>query len=69
MSGDLQRELGKLQSDVEHLQGQVDSMQKDIRAIRDAALSVRGGWKTIVLVGSVGAAISAFVLKVLPFVK
>ncbi|MCT4654222.1 MAG: hypothetical protein N4A65_00270 [Cohaesibacter sp.] len=67
MSNNIERDIGKLQADVEHLQEQITSMQRDIRAMRDAALSVKGGWKMIITIGSIGAALSALLFKFLPF--
>ncbi len=71
----LSKEVNDLKVQVVKLETRFDSMEKylsatarDVRAIRDAALSVKGGWKMMVLLMSVAAAIGALAAKIAPFV-
>ena len=61
-----EKELGRLEARMDAMEADMTDIKKDVRQIRDAALSVKGGWKTIVIFASVSAAVGALGAKVFP---
>lgn len=65
----LDRDVGALEARMRSVEQEIHAMRSDVREIRDALVSVRGGWKTLTLVigfsASMGAAI-AKLLNILP---
>ncbi|MDQ0475467.1 hypothetical protein [Labrys wisconsinensis] len=53
----------KLKDTVEDL----DEIKADVRAIRDAVVGARGGWKLLVAVGGLATALGAAVGSLLPW--
>lgn len=51
---------------VEHLERSVTEMRDDIKGLLALANQTKGGWKVIVLVGSVSGAVGALLAKVVP---
>jgi len=61
-----EKELGHLGGRMDAVEKDLDEIKTDVRQIRDAVLSVKGGWKTIVLIASVSAAVGALGAKIVP---
>lgn len=74
-STQLHRDLGRLEGKFDGLDEKVESQGEDIAAMKrmlsriDSTLSeARGGWKTLVVVGTISAAITGGLMKVLAVV-
>lgn len=63
----IERELGKLNAKVERLEREVGGIQGDLRAIRDAVVSARGGWKVLLALVSAAGVLGAAISRMLPF--
>jgi hypothetical protein len=61
----IERELGHLQARMETVEGELHAIRDDMREIRDALVSARGGWRllaiSIGLATSTGAAFDHYV--------
>lgn len=68
----IERELGNLQARMEAVEHELQAVRGDIREIRDAVTSARGGWRllivTIGLAATLGAAFEHG-LRVLSIIK
>jgi len=69
---DLHRDLGRLEGKVGGLEDQIEAqnerlgeMQRKVDVVHDAIVSAKGGWKTLVIVGGIGAAIGTLATKVI----
>jgi hypothetical protein len=65
----IEREVGALQARMEKVEAQVDAMSADVREIRDALVTARGGWKTLTLVIGLSVSLGAMIGKLLPFLN
>ena len=65
MSADAEiiRDLGSLEARVTRLEQDVQEIKADVRVIRDAIVTAKGGWKTLILVGTAVAGITTLVVK------
>jgi hypothetical protein len=61
------REFGRLEAEVKALTKSVEAMSTDLKAVRSALDAAGGGWRVLVAVGALSGAISAAVVKILPF--
>jgi hypothetical protein len=62
----MEREIGALQARMENVENEVQFIRDDVREIRDALVTARGGWKTISFVGAVCLSIGAILAKSWP---
>ena len=62
-----ERELGGLAARMDKVETDLAEMKSDLREIRDTVISVKGGWRTIVIMCSVSAAVGALAAKLAPF--
>lgn len=74
MSTEMHRDLGRHDAQIEALQAQVDRLHADmtnvlteLRTINATLSEAKGGWKTLLMVGGVASAMTAFAMKVLGF--
>lgn len=58
-----EREIGRVQARMNAFEKDLDEIKADVRQIRDVVISVKGGWRTILLMASVSAAIGALGAK------
>lgn len=65
----LNRDLGRLEGRVEKLDEDVDDVKRMVREMHETITEAKGGWKTLVAVGTIASGITAFFLKVLGFFK
>lgn len=61
------RDFGRLEAEVAALKKTVDQMAADMRAIRTTLDAAGGGWRVLVAVGAASGAITALLVKLLPF--
>lgn len=60
-----EQQIGALQADMNNVKEDVEEIRKDVREMRDILLKAQGGWKTMVVLGTISAAIGAMVGKVI----
>ena len=63
----IEREVGALEARMETVEQEVQAMRKDVREIRDALVTARGGWRTLVVVIGLSTTLGAAIAKILPF--
>ena len=62
------RDFGRLEAEVATLTKTVESMAADLKAVRSAMDAAGGGWRVLVSVGAASGAVTALLIKVLPFI-
>lgn len=62
----LERDVGALQARMETVEQEIHGMRLDVREIRDALVTARGGWKTLTLVIGISVSIGAALAKLVP---
>lgn len=65
----IERDVGALEARMEAVEQEIHAMRGDVREIRDALVTARGGWKTLVIVIGLSASLGALLAKVLPAVS
>lgn len=64
--------VAKMEVEVERIQADLLELKNDVKAMRATLDRAEGGWKTIMIIGGISAAIGSFVTKVItlwPFGK
>ena len=46
----IERDVGALEARMQTVEQEIHAMRQDVREIRDALVTARGGWKTLTLV-------------------
>lgn len=64
-----ERELGEMTAKIHHLETTVNEMSKDLREIRDTLLQAKGGWRTVMMVAGISAAIGGVMVKIVPLLS
>lgn len=62
----LERDVGALEARMEMVEREVLAMRRDVREIRDALVTARGGWRTLTLVIGFSISFGAFLARVFP---
>jgi hypothetical protein len=62
----LDRDVGALEARMRVVEQEIHAMRDDVREIRDALVSARGGWKTLTLVIGVSVSVGALLSRLLP---
>lgn len=62
----LDRDVGALEARMRVVEQEIHAMRNDVREIRDALVSARGGWKTLTLVIGVSVSVGALLSRLLP---
>lgn len=62
----LERDVGALEARMETVEQEVLAMRRDVREIRDALVTARGGWRTLTLVIGFSISFGAFLARVFP---
>ena len=57
--------VAKMEVQVERLESDVTEIKSDVRAIRATLDKVDGGWRMLLVVGSISAALGSFITKAL----
>jgi hypothetical protein len=61
----VEREIGALQARMETVEAEVHAMGGDVREIRDALVTARGGWKMLTVVIGLSVSLGVTLSKVL----
>lgn len=56
---DMERDVGRLEARMENLETELQAIRADVREIRDALVSVKGGWMVLASALSLAAAAGA----------
>jgi chromosome condensin MukBEF ATPase and DNA-binding subunit MukB len=62
----LERDVGALEARMQTVEQEIHAMRLDVREIRDALVTARGGWKTLTLVIGFSVSLGAVIAKLLP---
>lgn len=65
MSEKIEVSVGKMEVQVERLEQDMSEMKNDIKAIRATLDKASGGWRMLMIVGGMSAAIGSFITKVI----
>ncbi|SKC49150.1 hypothetical protein [Pseudoxanthomonas indica] len=65
----LNRDLGRLEGKVEKLDDDVDDLKRMVAEIHQTISEARGGWKTLVVVGTVSSALTTAAIKAIAWLK
>jgi chromosome condensin MukBEF ATPase and DNA-binding subunit MukB len=63
---DVEREVGRLEARMETVERELQGIRADVREIRDALVSARGGWLILTAALSIAAAAGALASTYLP---
>jgi hypothetical protein len=61
MEHEIYRDLGAHDVDIQNLKTQVSSISRDVAEIKDMLNQARGGWKVMMAIGGLAAALSSAV--------
>jgi len=64
----LERDVGALEARMKTVEHEIHAMRDDVREIRDALVTARGGWKTLTLVIGCSTSLGAMLSRALPFI-
>jgi chromosome condensin MukBEF ATPase and DNA-binding subunit MukB len=64
----IERELGNLEARMQTVETELQAMRIDVREIRDALVSVKGGWRTLTIVIGLATTAGALLGKYLPMI-
>jgi chromosome condensin MukBEF ATPase and DNA-binding subunit MukB len=62
----IERDVGVLEARMQMVEQEIHAMRQDLREIRDALVTARGGWKTLTLVIGLSISLGAALSRVLP---
>lgn len=62
----LERDVGGLEARMRLMEQEIHAIREDVREIRDALVSARGGWKTLTLVIGMSVSAGALLSRLLP---
>lgn len=62
----MEREIGALQARMETVEQELQAIRSDVREIRDALVTARGGWTTLTLMVGVSVSAGTMIGKFLP---
>jgi chromosome condensin MukBEF ATPase and DNA-binding subunit MukB len=63
---DMEREVGRLEARMETVETELHAIRADVREIRDALVSAKGGWLILTAALSMAAAAGAMATNYLP---
>lgn len=63
----VEREIGALDARMEGVETALASIARDVRAMRDDMLKLKGGWLTLTVASVIAGSISAFIVKMAPY--
>ena len=59
----IERDVGALEARMQTVEHEIHAMRQDVREIRDALVTARGGWKTLTLVIGFSATFGALLSR------
>jgi hypothetical protein len=61
-----EREFGRLEARLDAVEDDLRGLVRDVREIRDALATVRGGWRLLALIVGASASLGALAAKLMP---
>lgn len=65
----LNRDLGRMEGKVDRMEGDLDDVRRMVADMHKTISEARGGWKTLIAVGSLSAAVTTAFLKGVAWLK
>ncbi len=62
----LERDMGSLEARMQTVEQELHAIRSDVREIRDALVSMKGGWRTLLMVISMATTVGAILGRYLP---
>lgn len=62
----IDRDVGALEARMQIMEQEIHAMREDVREIRDALVTARGGWRTLTLVIGFSASFGAMLPRLMP---
>lgn len=62
----IEREVGSLEARMQTVETELQGIRSDVREIRDALVTMRGGWRTLVLLLGLASTLGALVGRYVP---
>jgi len=62
----IERDVGALEARMQTVEHEIHAMRQDVREIRDALVTARGGWKTLTLVIGFSVSFGALLSRLFP---
>ena len=66
MDMSIDRDVGALEARMEMVEGEIHAIRQDVREIRDALVTARGGWRMLTLVIGASLSVGTLIGKLLP---
>lgn len=63
----IERDVGALEARMRVVEMEIQAMREDVREIRDALVTARGGWKMLTLVIGASVSLGAVISHAVPF--
>jgi chromosome condensin MukBEF ATPase and DNA-binding subunit MukB len=64
----LERDVGALEARMQTVEHEIHAMRDDVREIRDALVTARGGWRALTLVIGFSASCGALIARAFPLI-
>ncbi|MFO1122508.1 MAG: hypothetical protein U1F47_09335 [Hyphomicrobiales bacterium] len=64
----LERDVGALDARMKMVEHEIHVIRSDVREIRDALVTARGGWRTLTIIVGLSATLGAAIARLLPFI-
>ena len=64
----IERDVGALEARMQTVEQEIHAIRSDVRDIRDALVTARGGWRTLTVVIGISLSVGAALSKLLPAV-
>lgn len=62
----IEREVGSLEARMQTVETELQGIRSDVREIRDALVTMRGGWRTLILLLGLASTLGAMAGRYLP---
>lgn len=66
---DIERDLGRLEGRVEKMDNDIDDLKRMVADMHRTITEAKGGWKTLIAVGTLSAGVTTAVLKMIGWLK
>lgn len=66
---DIERDLGRMEGRVEKMDNDIDDLKRMVVDMHQTITEAKGGWKTLIAVGTLSAGVTTAVLKLIGWLK
>lgn len=64
----LHRDLGRVEGRLQKVESDMDDVKRMVKDMHDAITTAKGGWKTLLAVGGLSAALASGITKILTLI-